>query len=125
MQDNLGKPMEDKNKHQRFIVLLTLLPFPLFFLFGVLIGAAFWAIPNAGNAPGWILNVLEVIYCVPYLNSILVAILGIILSLTVWRSSRTLWINILIGIDIGLVGLNVLVVGIIYYVLTYTQPFTF
>ena len=106
-------------------MLLTLVPFPVLFLLGVLIGGAFWAIPNSGNAPGWIANVLEAIYCAPYLSSILAAMLGVVLALTVWRASRTLLVNILICLNIGLVVLNVLAVGTIYYVLTYTNPFTF
>lgn len=112
-------------KFQRSFALVTLLPYPLCVLLELLIGTAFWVIPNSGNAPGWILSVLEAICCTPYLGSILLAIIGEVLFLTAWRASRILWVNILMWLNPLLVGIHILVIGYIIIEFTYTNPFTF
>ena len=121
----MQKQMDDKIKFRQSFALFTLLPFPLCVLLEVLIGIIFWLIPNSGNAPGWIANVGEAVCCLPYLVSILLAIVGEILSLTAWRSSRTLWTNILIWLNPILIAIHVLVIGYIYYEIIYAHPFTF
>jgi hypothetical protein len=78
--------MEDIKKLQQTFAMFTLLPLSLCVLLEVLIGIAFWVIPNSGNGPGWILNVLDAICCGPYLGSILLAIIGEALFLTVWKT---------------------------------------
>ncbi len=124
-QDNTRNLMDDGTM-QSFAV-FTLLPFPLLFLLGVLIVVALLVTPNSGYAPGWIGSALEAIYCMPYLGSGLLAIIGIILSFTAWKTPRTLWINILIWINAILLGVQVLAACYLYYAITYTDflHFTF
>lgn len=117
--------MKDKNKPQQFLALFTLLPLPLCFLVEVLIGIAFWVIPNSGNAPGWILNVLEYVCCTPYLGSILLAIIGETLFLAFRKTRRTVWMNILMWINPILIGIHFLIIIYIFLELSYGNPFTF
>jgi len=124
-QETAHKEVEDEIKPQTSIALITLLPLPLAVVLEVLIGTAFWLIPNSGNAPGWILTVLETICCAPYLASILLAIIGEILYFTVWKTYRKVWVTILIWINPLLIGLHLLILGYIFFELTYGNPFTF
>ena len=124
-QESSQKTVEDKGRLQQFLPVFILVPLPVCVVLEVLIAGAFWVIPNVGNAPGWILNVLEAVCCTPYLGAILLAILGEILFLTVLKTWRTLWINILMWINPLLIGMHILIIAWIIFELTYANPFTF
>ena len=124
-QENKPRPAEDTKRMQRPLALFTLIPFPLCVILEVLLATIFLIIPNAGNLPGWILEVLKALCCAPYLGSVLLAVAGEILGLTLWKSSRTVWIHILLWLNPILLGLHLILIGYIFYALTYTNPFTF
>jgi len=117
--------VEDKRQLEQFLALFTLMPLPLCVLLEVLIGIAFLVIPNSGNAPGWILSAFETICCAPYLGAILLAIIGETLFLTLWKTRRTVWMNILMWINPILIGIHILIIGWIFFELAYRNPFTF
>ena len=124
-QESSQKTLKEKGRLRQFLPLFTLLPLPACVLLEVLIGAAFWVIPNSGNAPGWILNVLEAVCCAPYLGAILLALIGEILFLSILRTWRTGWMKLLLWLNPLLIGLHILLIAWIFYELTYTNPFTF
>jgi hypothetical protein len=124
-QESSPRPLEDKSKLRQYLPWFTLLPLPVCVFMEVLIGSAFWIIPNSGNAPGWILNVLETVCCGPYLGAILLAIVAEILFLTALKTWRTGWMKIMMWINPILIGIHILLIAWIFLELTYANPFTF